>query len=148
MAVPITKTDFKAYFDRDFSFGADANTVRDSDIDKALAEAAMVYNAALWGSSDEGKIAYEYLTAHCLVTALRNNGGLGVQKKGTSSSGGGPISGKSAGPLSVNYALSGFVTESPALAQLMETGYGQKYLAMLEPRLIGNVVCVEGATQP
>jgi len=147
MSAIISATDFKAYFTREFSYGVDANNVRDADISRAIAEAAIVFNEALWGSAAEAKIAYEYLTAHFLVIALRNNGGLGVQKKGTFSTGGGAVNSKSAGPLSVSFTLSSMVTEYPQLSQMLETGFGQTYLTMLSPRLVGNIVAVEGMTQ-
>ena len=141
---PITKDAFKTYFARDFAFGENEARVMDADIDKAIAEAAIMFNPGLWDGPDASAMAFEYLTAHTLAVNLRNAG----KKTGLRSSAAYPVTGKSAGPLSVQYAVSQRFADSPVLAPLLQTGYGQKYLQMLAPMLVGNVVCIDGGTTP
>ena len=58
--------------------------------------------------------------------------------------GGGSVEGTSMGGISVSYAIPSRIRNSPILAQFMRTDYGQRYLAMLTPRLVGNVAVVAG----
>lgn len=92
----------------------------------------------------EATIAYSYLTAHLLVLSLQNAGGLGAPSpgQGAASSGGGIVQSKAVGQVSLQYALPPTVLNSPALAQYLRTGYGQKYLQMLAPKLPGRRVMV------
>ncbi len=46
--------------------------------------------------------------------------------------------------MSVAYAIPEDVAKSPILGQYMRTDFGQKYLALLAPRLVGNVAIVSG----
>ena len=140
----ITKDAFKTYFARDFAFGENEARVMDADIDKAIAESTIQFNPGLWGGQDESAMAFQYLTAHTLAVNLRNAG----KKSGLRSSAAYPVTQKSAGPLSVGYAVPQRYAESPVLAPYLQTGYGQKYLQMIAPYLVGNVVCIEGGTTP
>lgn len=148
MTAPIDVDDFKGYFDRDFTFGAALTNVRDKDIERAIAEAQALFNPALWTAGDDLEIAFEYLTAHCLVTAVAAAGGLNNAGRGLDSSGSFAISSKSAGPLSVGYAIPQELVDNPVLNQFMTTKYGQRYLEMLAPNLLGNVGTAQGQTQP
>lgn len=145
---PITKDQFKSYFDRDFEFGTAKNTVRDQDIDQAIAEAYAAFNPGLWTAGVDLEIAFELWTAHCLVRRIGSAGGIDNTGRGVKSSGKAPISSKSAGPLSVSYTLPGDMADNPMLFQLLTTGYGMQYAQMLIPRIVGNVGVVAGATLP
>lgn len=92
----------------------------------------------------EAIIAYCYLSAHMMVLSLQNSGGLGapLSYQGAGSSGGGTVQSKTVGSVSINYALPEFVTKSPTLSQYMRTGYGQKYLQMIAPKIPGRRVFV------
>lgn len=92
----------------------------------------------------EATIAYCYLTAHLMVLSLQNSGGLGapLSYEGAGSSGGGIVQAKTVGSVSLTYALPDFVSKSPTLAQYMRTGYGQKYLQMVAPKIPGRRVVV------
>lgn len=57
-------TDFKTYFTRDFPYGTANNTVLDSDITKAIAEANFNFNSALFSTQSEYSMGFLYLTAH------------------------------------------------------------------------------------
>lgn len=94
----------------------------------------------------EAQIAYCYLTAHLMVLSIQNAGGLGAPQssQGPGSSGGGIVQTKSVGSVSIGYVFPDFVTKSPTLSQYMRTGYGQKYLQMLAPRIPGRRVFIVG----
>jgi hypothetical protein len=139
--------EFKARFDRDFVFGTTTDKIRDTDITNALNEAAPVFNLDLWEDETEGKVAFLQAAAHCLVLNMQAAGGLSAVNmgRGVQSRGGGVVQNKSVGSVSVGFALPAFVTESPILSQFMRTDYGQRYLQLLTPRLVGNVGLVKGS---
>jgi hypothetical protein len=144
---PVTLSEFKIRFDRDFVFGTTKDKVMDNDITIALNEATTVYNANLWDDISEGKMAFYLAAAHFLVLNVQAAGGLSASNmgRGVHSRGGGVIQNKSVGSVSVGFAMPTFVTESAALSQLMRTDYGQKYLQMCLPRLVGHTEIVEGS---
>lgn len=147
---PATVAEFKDQFDRDFIYGTGLNSVRDKDITRAQTEALTLFNPCLW-PTELVKMAYNYVTAHMLVTAVQAAGGLsGVNKnQGTQNRGGGVIASKSVGGVSVNYAgLETWVAKFPALSDFLRTDYGAKYLLLLKPRLVGNLSVVAGPKYP
>jgi hypothetical protein len=148
MAAPIDVDDFQDYFDRDFNFGEAKTSVRELDITRAIAEANALFNPALWTAGTDLEIAFEYLTAHCLVANIVAAGGLNNAGKGADSTGSFAINSKSAGPLSIGYALPQELADNPVLHQFMTTKYGQRYLEMLVPNLAGNIGTAQGYTQP
>lgn len=110
----------------------------------------LTIGAASGYSISEAQVAYCYLAAHMLVLSLQNAGGLGAPPsfQGPASSGGGTVETKSIGSVSIGYALPDFVRSSPTLSQYMRTGYGQKYLQMIAPKLPGRRVFVVGGEPP
>jgi hypothetical protein len=113
----------------------------------ATAEDVMLTVGSLAGYSvSEAQIAFCYLTAHLLVLSLQNAGGLGAPEsfQGPASSGGGTVQTKQVGSVSIGYQLPDFVMSSPTLSQYMRTGYGQKYVQMLAPKIPGRRVMVVG----
>ena len=61
----------------------------------------------------------------------------------------GVITSKTAGPLTVSYTEPPeFVKRSMSLLPFWKTTFGQMYVQMLGPRLIGNVVTVLGEVDP
>lgn len=146
---PITIAEFKARFNRDFIYGKGPEKVEDQDITNALDEGTLVFNPAIWlvnGTVDEKKVAFLLLAAHMLVLNIQAAGGLSATNMGAGagSSGGGIIQSKSIGSISLTYVMPDFVTKSPILSQFMRTDYGQKYLQMLIPRLVGGGDVVSG----
>jgi len=139
-------SDFKSRFDRDFVYGDGLDSVRDKDINTALAGSVPRFNQNLWSSNDETTEAYLLLTAHILVMNLQAAGGPSarVLGKGVQSVGGGVIQSKSVGSVTVTYSIPESVQNSPVLSPYMRTEYGQRYLEMLAPRLVGNVSVVGG----
>jgi hypothetical protein len=146
MVAPNTVAEFKAYFDRDFTYGTAKSTVRDADITKALAQANALFNPGLWEAGTDLEIAFHLLSAHCLVTNLNAAGGINGVGRGVNSTGSFAINSKGAGPLSVSYAIPQDMKDNPVLNQFLTTRYGQQYLEMLTPNLIGNVDIALGAT--
>lgn len=118
------------------------NYVQDSDIERAFIEAKAVFNQALFGSDEEIKQGYLYLTAHYLVMDLRAAMG-GLFAAGTF-----PMTSRSAGNVSESYGVPSAYTEDPALAYLAGSAYGMKYLSLVIAATRGNVFVVQGATLP
>lgn len=139
---PVTVADFKAYFSRDFPYGADQQRVMDADISKAEAMAGINFNEALWESQAVFSQAYLLLSAHYLVDNLRASGaGLNGQYSGNTIN-------KSVGNVSEGYQIPERVAKSPFLSALYTTRYGAQYVGLLSLRLIGNVATIRGATTP
>lgn len=142
---PVTVADFKGEFYRDFPYSnddTDMTKVMDKDIVKALAMAGINFNEALWESQDVFAKAYLLLSAHFLVEAIR------ASSQGLNSQYAGNVSGKSVGSVSENYVLPERVQNSPFLASLYTSRYGEQYVQLLSPRLIGNVATIQGDSTP
>ena len=152
MSFPPSVSDFKTQFSREFLYGTSLAQVQDNDVQRAINEASITFNPGLWdgvtplGSTTELNIVYLYVAAHFLVLNIQGAGGLAPinRGRGVKSSGGGTIQTKSVGSVSIAYVIPDDIAKSPILGQFMRTDYGQKYLAMLAPRLVGNVGLVSG----
>lgn len=134
--------DFKAYFVRDFQYGATVDKVMDADITKAYGETAMNFNSALWPDQASYTMGYLYLTAHFLVMDLR------ASSQGVRGQYNFPQANKSVGNVSEGYAIPPQITDHPVYSMLSKTYYGAKYLFLVLPQLTGNIVAVCGSTQP
>jgi hypothetical protein len=137
-----TVADFKAYFDRDFPFGVTNAEVKDSDITRALTEAGLCINEALWSEQAEYTTGYFYLTAHYLVMNLR------ASSQGIAGNYAWLQNSRSAGSVSESVSIPEQILRSPTLSMLAKTNYGARYLEMILPKLIGAVHAVCGATTP
>ena len=147
---PVTVADFKAQFSREFIYGVGLDSVRDIDLNRAFTDALAVYNPCLWDSTTAGP-AFMYAAAHFLVMNIQTAGGLVLVQtnNGVSNVADGVITGKTAGPLSVSYAEPpDFVKRSMSLIPFWKTQYGQTYVQMLGPRLIGCVITILGEVDP
>lgn len=146
MTFPATVSDFKSEFDRDFIYGAGLDTIRDKDITRAMTEGNILFNVRLWSSTDESKLAFLYLSAHCLVLSVQAAGGLTPKPSGlgVTNRGAGITQSKSVGQVSINYAIPQSVVDDPVLNQFMRTDYGQRYLQLVAPRLVGNIALFPG----
>lgn len=143
---PIAAADFKTKFDREFVYGAGVDTVRDKDINDAIAEAQLMYNASLW-SVDDGKQAFLYATAHFVVTRIQAAGGLSssVTGEGVANRSAGIVESKSVGQVSVTYTSPpDRLKKMTYLLPFWETEFGKKYVMMLLPKLAGNMGVVSG----
>ena len=147
---PVTAADFKARFARDFKFGKGTDQVMDSDIANAIADAQTLFNPALFSTAD-GKVAFLYATAHFVVSNVGAAGGLQAKTEGMGieNQADGIYTGKGVGGVSVNFLEPPpIVKNSPALYQFWRTDYGQRYLSMLAPKLVGTFGSVLGPRQP
>lgn len=116
------------------------NYIQDTDIERAFEEAKVNFNANLFTDCNTAQMVYLYLAAHYLVIDLNNASNplaLGVM---------GFTQSKSVGSVSESYALPTSLLNSRTLSQYMKTGYGAKYISLISPYLIGNILCVQGRT--
>ena len=146
---PITVSEFKEWFYRDFPYSSDESGesgeldgVTDQDILKAFAEASMNFNPSLFPTIQDQKLGFLYLAAHYLVIDIQNSSqGLNGRYEGI-------MSNKSVGSVSVGYTIPDWVMGSPIYSLLSQSKYGMKYLSLIIPQLIGNIGVVKGATHP
>lgn len=147
----VTIQQFKDRFYRDFSFAnqnpdpeqpvpPNSNFVQDIDIQNAFSDAQALLNQGLLGADANITIGYLYLSAHCLSLNIKNARG-GINSTGT---GAFPVSGRTVGSVNESYMVPDAYKDDPILAQYAQTGYGQKYLAMVLPALRGNIVPILG----
>lgn len=116
------------------------NYIQDADIMRAFNEAKVNFNAGLFGDDNTVKMVFLYLAAHYLVIDLNNAmNPLAMGFMGFTQS-------KSVGSVSQSFALPDFVTKNAALSQYMQTGYGAKYVSLITPYLVGNIIFVPGRT--
>lgn len=130
----LTVSDFKEYFPTVF------DSAEDTQIQNAYLEANYQINTALFYDNDDLKIGFMYLAAHCLAVALRMTGQNSVGEQ--------VISGSGVNGVSISYAIPDAVAQKPQFSGLNLTQYGQRYLTIIYPRLVGNVGCVQGTTMP
>lgn len=147
----ISIDDFKNYFVRDFSYAIPAGQtesiytcqkdyVMDSDIQKAFDEAAFNFNESLFSTDNSLKIAFLYLTAHYLVNDLQTS------QQGLAGNGYFPVNSRAVGGVSESYHIPDWMLNDPIFGHFATTRYGQKYISLIKPLLIGNIAVYEGAT--
>lgn len=140
-----TFADFKARFTREFVYGTRQDQVQEDDVNRAIEEAKMVFNEDLWETS-EVKVAFSYAAAHFMVLNIQAAGGLIAEPLGLGieNQGGGVVASKSLGSAALSFALPTEITENATLSQFMRTDFGQRYLQLLAPRLVGGGFVVDG----
>lgn len=147
----ITLDDFKSWFSRDFKYltpvGSEnpldecaSDLVTDNDLTKAFTEAKCNFNPGLFSTDDQLKTTFLYLAAHYLVNDLQ------TAAEGTSSVGYFTVASRTVGSVSETYDLPSWMKTDPNLSYFTTTRYGQKYLSLIKPLLIGNVQVFQGAT--
>ena len=116
------------------------NYIQDSDIMRAFKEAKVNFNAGLFGDDDTVKMVFLYLAAHYLVIDLNNAmnpmamGFIGFTQS------------KSVGSVSESYMVPAWIQNNKILGQFAQTGYGRKYLSLIQPYLVGNIIFCPGRT--
>lgn len=143
---PATLADFKLRFERDFKFGTGKDTVMDADIVNAMQDAMTVFNPALFSAADGWK-GFLQLTAHFVRINVEAVGGLQAVPEGLGIENQAEQVLSSAGVSGVSKSYVDppeFIKKIPLLLQLWLTTYGQKYVAMVQPKLVGNVGVVRG----
>jgi len=138
-----TIQEFKEYWSRDFPYSTDPKEgVTDSDIAKAFTQANFSINENLFGNQVDYTTAYMLLAAHYLVIDIR------LATQGLNSTYQWAVASKSVGSVSESYAIPTKFQNSPYLTMLSQTGYGGKYLQLILPLMVGNVLSIPGRTLP
>jgi hypothetical protein len=142
MTYPITVSEFKTFFAKDFDYGTEPDQVSDSEITRAMTEASMNFNEALFDTQDEKKLIFSYLTAYYLVIDINNANTQGASNNG------GLVTYQQVRNVAESFKVPKWIEESPMFSMFSQNGYGLKYLTMIYPYLIGNVGIVPGRTLP
>jgi hypothetical protein len=136
-----TVSDFKTYFVRDFPYGTEQTSVTDADITKALTDAGINFNPALWATQATYSIGYMLLAAHFMVMSFQSSSqGISGQFSWLESS-------KSVGSVSEGFTIPQRILDNPEFAWLSKTNYGAKYLMLVMPQLAGQMYVVCGGTK-
>lgn len=113
------------------------NYTQDSDIENAIAEAKVNFNEKLFGNDDKARLVFLYLVAYYLTMDFQNASGAG---------GIGIVTSRSVGSVSESRALPAWMTSNSILSVYAQNPYGVKYLSLIRPYLIGNILFFKGAT--
>lgn len=155
--------DFKAQFPHDFPYGEGSAAVTTQDIQLALNLVASqaYFNPDLFSTqplgpaganpqTTEQTLAFLYCSAHFLYLNVKTRGGLNAPafKGGLSSGPTGVVNSKSVGGVSVGYQWPEQIANDPMLFQFTRSAYGEMYLQMITPKLVGNVGVVDGEILP
>lgn len=114
------------------------NYTQDSDILNAMAEARVNFNEGLFGDCATKKLVFLYLTAYYLT--------IDFQNAMAPMAGGGIVQSKSVGSVSESYGIPQWMLNSPILGMYAQNGYGRKYLSLIRPYLVGNIILSKGRT--
>ena len=117
------------------------NYISDKDILRAIDEMLSMLPASRFDEFTL-RIAQLYLTAHCLVNDVRN------ANSGIASTFVFPLQSKSVGSVSQSYSIPSRFLTKEIFSFYITTGYGLKYLALLIPRMKGNISIAKGWTLP
>lgn len=160
---PPQLADFKAQFPLDFPFGAGPDAVSDPEIQNALnlVASGAYYNPDLFSTTvlgptgqtvgpTEQTLAFLYCAAHFLYKNVRARGGLRAPgyKGGLASEGLGVRTAQSVGPVNVTRDWPEQIKNDSMLFQFTQSPYGEMYLQLLTPKLVGNVGIVGGERLP
>ena len=155
--------DFKAQFALDFPFGEGTAGVSDPEIQNGLnlTASGAYFNAALFDlaplgaagatpTTNEATLAFLYCAAHFVWKRVKARGGLRAPgaKGGSTSAGLGVDESVTVGPVSKTKKWPESVANDPMLFQFTQSPYGELYLQMLTPKLVGNVGLVMGQRLP
>jgi len=131
---------FKAKFDRgQFTYGNTLPAIRDPDITKVIAEASRVYNPDIYPDETTADEALTFLSAHFLQETIDAADGDGAAKWNQTS--------RSASGVSESVQIPEWMN-APEIAMFATTYYGQRFLMLTRPHLIGAVFSVTGGTNP
>lgn len=114
------------------------NYISDNDISRAFAEAKINFNPQLF-TCEARSMMFCYLAAHYLVIDLNNaQNPLALGFMGFTQS-------KHVGSVSESYGIPQWMLNNSKLSLYAQTGYGRKYLSLIQPYLTGNLICTPGA---
>lgn len=114
------------------------NYTQDSDIINAIAEASVNFNKGLFADCCTAKLVFLYLVAYYLTVDFQN----AMSPMG----GGGLVQSKSVGSVSESYAIPQWMLNNPSYSMYAQNGYGRKYLSLIRPYLLGNIILSKGRT--
>lgn len=114
------------------------NYTQDSDIINAMAEAKVNFNEGLFTDCCTAKLVFLYLTAYYLTVDFQN--------AMSPMAGGGIVQSKSVGSVSEGYAIPQWMLNNATLSMYAQNGYGRKYLSLIRPYLVGNIILSKGRT--
>lgn len=121
---------------------SDDSRVRDKDILRAIQNAQFNVNQALFCDQASFQYAFGYLAAHCLVQNLLTAGqGMRSRFNWLTAS-------KAVADVSESFVIPDQVKKNPFLASLSKTGYGGRYLEIISPLLVGNMLATFRQTLP
>lgn len=132
---------FQAFFVRDFEFTTDpANLelVSINDINRAMTDASDNFPSGLFSNNNVAINAFMYLAAFCMVRNIQ------MATKGLASQGKFMISGNAVGGVSTSFSIPEQYMKDPFLSSLTGNQYGQRYLELILPYLVGNVSVARG----
>lgn len=133
--------DFELFFARDFKFTNDPRNldlVSVNDISRAMTDASDNFPPGLFSTNNVAINAFMYLTAFCLVRNVQ------MAQKGLASQGKFMVNSNSVGGVSTGFTIPEQYMKDPFLASLTTNQYGQRYLELILPYLVGNVRVVQG----
>ncbi len=116
------------------------NYIQDSDILRACGEAKINFNPNFFKDDETAIMVFCYLAAHYLIIDLNNaSNPLALGFMGFTQS-------KSVGSVSESYGVPQWMLNNQMLSAYAQTGYGRKYLSLIQPYLIGNIILTPGRT--
>ena len=116
------------------------NYVTDNLISEAFGEAQVNFNPELFPDCNTVNRLFYYLAAHYLVIDLNNaENPFSLGFNGFTQS-------KSVGSVSESFGVPQWMLNDPILSGYAQTGFGRKYLSLLQPYLIGNILLEQGKT--
>ncbi len=114
------------------------NYVTDELISEAIGEASINFNSDLFPDSNMANRVFYYLAGHYLVVDINNSvtpfnmGFMGFTQS------------KSVGSVSESYGVPQWMLNNPILSGYAQTGFGRKYLSLIMPYLVGNIIYTQG----
>lgn len=115
------------------------NYVQNSDIERAFLEAKVNFNPSFFKDDETAQMVFYYLAAHYLVIDISNRqnplvmGFIGFTQS------------KSVGSVSESYGIPQWMLNDKMLSAYSQTGFGRKYLSLIQPYLVGNIIYTPGA---
>ena len=138
VATPPTDTEYWSEVDTETNI-----YVLDSDIEKAYFQARQFFNPALFDNENDLLSYICYLIAHYLVIDIQ------MSQEGVNSTGYYIPNHTTVGDVSESYSNpTNSQGDSFILYQLNQTRYGQKYLSLISPLLVGHYNSIRGTTTP
>ena len=120
----------------------DASRVTDADIAGAIVDASFNINQGLFDTQANWARAFLFYAAHCMVERLLAAG------EGLRSRYSWLVNAKSVGDLAESYTIPENILQSAFLSSISKTRYGARYLEIISPLLVGNMMTNFRITPP